>query len=514
MKPSHSADTTPFFRAVIRSAFLLVFLAVVLFLVSVLLTPPAILAAGQPSTPERAESVPDFITPELSGPFDIVILNGRVMDPESGFDGQANVGIVGDTIVTITPEHIEGHREIEADGLVVAPGFIDVTMPGFPDPALYRNIQHWKLADGVTTALWTHDGWHDPERVIAPLRSEDHLINWGVGTSINRLYAPGRSHDERRTLLENAVQRGGISVGASPEYYQGISTDALIDYARVAGSAGLWLGLHLRYSRMDVELEGIREAITVAEQSGAHIHIFHINSTGATYNAMEALELLDAARERGVHITADVYPYSYWMTYLNSARFDDGWREGFGLDYDDLFYVPMRDHLTEAEFRARRSENGLTVVPEDTISWENAILPALERDWIFIASDGWTGRNPFRSEIPFAGHPRGSGTFSTAISLHRTYRIPLMTLLRKVTLDPAVHMQNADSSFARRGRIQLGAYADITVFDADTIGGTGTVLDSARPSEGIRFVLVNGVVAYEEDHVLGQDAGVLLNRGL
>jgi dihydroorotase len=89
-----------------------------------------------------------------------------------------------------------------------------------------------------------------------------------------------------------------------------------------------------------------------------------------------------------------------------------------------------------------------------------------------------------------------------------------MTLLRKVTLDPAVHMQNADSSFARRGRIQLGAYADITVFDADTIGGTGTVLDSARPSEGIRFVLVNGVVAYEQGQVLGQDAGMLLNRGL
>ncbi|MFW6234060.1 MAG: hypothetical protein ACOC4I_01620 [Spirochaetota bacterium] len=514
MEPSHSDDTTPFFRAVIRSAFLLVLVAVLLFLFSVILTPRVILAANEPVATEGIESIPDFVAPAPSDTFDTVILNGRVMDPESGFDRQANLGIVGDTIVAITLDDIEGSREIDADGLVVAPGFIDVTMPGYPDPALYQNIQYWKLSDGVTTALWTHDGWHDPERVIAPLRGERHLINWGVGTSVNRLYAPDRSHQERLTLLENAVQRGGISVGASPEYFTGISTEALIDYARIADSAGLWLGLHLRYSRMNTELDGVREAITVAEESGAHVHIFHINSTGATYNAMDALRMLEEARERGVAITADVYPYSYWMTYLNSARFNDGWREGFDLDYEDLFYVPIRDYLTEAEFRARRSENGLTVVPEDTISWEDAILPALERDWIFIASDGWTGRNPFRSEVPFAGHPRGSGTFSTAVSLHRRYGIPLMTVIRKVTLDPAQHMQNADNSFLRRGRIQRGAYADITVFDADTVGGSGTVLDSARQSAGIRFVLVNGVLSYEDGEVLSQDAGMLLNRGL
>ena len=498
----------------IRSAVLIAVASILLSILSIVFGTPGS-TIEPPSIPDAADVSPrdELRAPALRGGFDLVILNGRVMDPESGFDRHANVGIMGDTIVTITDDPLSGRQTVDATGLVVAPGFIDVTMPGFPSQELYLNIQHWKLADGVTTALWTHDGWHDPREVIQPIRDRLHLINWGVGTSINRLHLRADTHNERLALLEDAVRAGGISVGASPEYFQFITTEALVDFARIADEHGLWLGLHLRYSRRDTELEGVREAIAIAEQSGAHIHIFHISSTGATYNAAEALRLLDEARHRGIRITADVYPYSFWMTYLNSARFADGWQEGFDLDYDDLFHVPTREHLTADTFRELRSANGLTVVPEDTISWDEAILPALSRDWIFIASDGWSGRNPFRGDTPFAGHPRGSGTFATALSLHRTHELSLMTLLQKITLDPAVHMEVADESFTRRGRLQIGAYADITVFDPERVGGAGTVLDSARASEGIHTVIVNGTVAFENDTVLGRDAGRLLNRG-
>ncbi len=520
--PQHS---TKFTAAIIRLSFLLVIASIILFLVSGFFLPighdpsenRGDEETGEPTFEDSItgpEDRSDRITRTLSGPFDIVIRNGRVMDPETGMDQVAHVGIMNDVIVAVTRDDIAGIREIDAEGFVVAPGFIDVTMPGFPSPELYRNIQHWKLTDGVTTALWTHDGWHDPQLVIDPIRDGVHLINWGVGTSINRLYHPDRTHEQRLALLERAVRGGGVSVGASPEYYQWISTEALIDYARVADRYDLWLGLHLRYSRRDMELDGVHEAIEVAETSGAHVHIFHISSTGGTYNAAEALDLLDEARARGVRITADVYPYSYWMTYLNSARFDEGWRDGFGIDYDELFYVPAREHLDEDTFHARRRDGGLTVVPEGTISWEDAIIPALQRDWVFIASDGWSGRNPFFADTPFAGHPRGSGTFATALSLHRRFDLPLMTLLRKITLDPALHMQTADASFARRGRLQIGAYADLTVFDPERVGGGGTILDSARRSEGIHLVIVNGLVAYEDGAVLGINAGRLINRGL
>lgn len=469
-----------------------------------------------PAEPEPAPAPAPAPPVPLSG-YDLVIQGARVMDPETGRDEVASIGIKGDTIAAIYPAELQGSEVIDARGWTAAPGFIDTGTPFNPKPGTYHYVEHWKLTEGVTTVLWLHDGWAPVRERIDPIRDKVHLTNWGVGLSLTSLYSHGLNHEGRLAMLEKCLQDGGLSASTSPEYHPYITTEQLIDYARLIKEAGLWMGLHLRYSHKQNELEGVREAVRIAEETGVKLHIYHINSTGATYHADEALEILEAARARGLEITADVYPYSFWMTFLNSSRFAPGFREGFGLDYKDLYYVRLRRYLTEELYHQLRGEAGLTVVPEGTISWEESILPLLSKDWVHIGSDGLFDVSPDYGQ-PFASHPRNTGTFTDGLAIHRREDLPpgkldLMSLIRKVSLDPANLAAYADPEFRKRGRLQVGCYADITLFDPETVEGKGTIYDTGQPSAGIHGVIVNGRKAYWEGDVTGADAGRLMNRG-
>jgi hypothetical protein len=270
------------------------------------------------------------------------------------------------------------------------------------------------------------------------------------------------------------------------------------------------MGLHLRFSREDTELKGVEEAIEVAEKSGARVHIFHLPSTGGTFHMEEALEMLEAARARGVRIDADAYPYTYWMTFINSERFNPGWREGFGLDYGDLFYVPTKSFLDEASFKKYRKIGGLVVVPEGTIPLEDSLLRALRKDWIFLASDG--GFDVLPGSAPIAGHPRDTGNFAHALALARENGIDVKAMLRKMTLDPARLLEPVCAEFRERGRLREGAYADITAFDPATVDHSGTVENPMKESAGIRAVVVNGVLRWREGKLAGSDSGRLMDR--
>ncbi len=442
--------------------------------------------------------------------FDLVVKGGRVIDPESGLDAVADVGIDGGAVAAISAKPLAGRETVDAAGLVVAPGFIDVDTISYPQ-ASYRTVEFWKLTDGVTSIAWLHDGAPSSDYVNG-YKQRDHLVNWGYGLRVDVLRDKSKTVEGRAAILDAQLAKGGLGVGASPEYAPWLTKEELVAYAKVTKKHGVPLLVHTRYAFKDTELDGVREAIEVAEETGARVHLLHFHSTGATWHMKEALDLIEAARARGVLIDACVYPYSYWMTPIsNPNRFKDGWREGLGLDYGDLYYAPLERKLTKELFDEYRWKGGLVVVPEGTISWEETILPALGKDWVFFGSDGSCDVPIERGPAGVVTHPRDTGNFATALSLSRTRKLDLATLIAKMTIDPARFLERSDREFRRRGRVAPDAAADLAIFDPATVEGSGTVTEPLVLAKGISCVIVNGKVAYRNGVVSEKGYGVFVS---
>jgi len=428
--------------------------------------------------------------------FDLVIAGGRVIDPASGFDSVADVGIDGTTIRSISGDRLRGHDRIDAAGRVVAPGFVDL-LSYEPNP-----FGVWfKLADGVTTNLAMHGVNNYPE---AFFRRYDGTTPIHFGGAFHQHFMRANElevgvEDEltssqlRRfgSFLEDNLNAGFAGVSFSPEYAPGTTTRELLRLTEIAAGLGHVAFFHVRFSDPDppgTSAEAVDEVLAVARETGASVHIEHLSSTGGTHHMAETLDVLDEARSDGVDVTACLYPYDFWGTFLASSRFALGWQDRFRLDYDDLQVAGTETRLTEASFRRAVEQNKLVAalgsIPEDEVQL------ALARPWTMVSSDAIL--NP-----DLNNHPRAAGTF--ARTLGRYVRelgvLDLPTALSKITFQPAARVEGMIPAMTRKGRVQRGADADIVVFDPATIADRATVAEPASASVGIEWVLVEGSVA-------------------
>ena len=444
---------------------------------------------------------------------DTVIAGGRVIDPDSGFDAVAHLGIDGDTITQISLEPLSGSSSIDATGLVVSPGFIDIL--SYPP----NGFGEWfKVADGVTTNLNLH-GIDDPMTIfLDKAAGNDPPVNYGgaadqyehrkdMKLGISRV--SGDDLDELVGRAETDVLAGALGIHEQPEYTVDVSFDEMLRHGEVAARYSVPLCLHVRYSENltpGTQEEALDEAIRVATQTGCRLHIEHINSTGGTGRMAEAISQLDAARASGIPITACTYPYTFWATNAASARYDN-FREKYGISWGDLQIAGTDERLTEETFNAARREHKVTAAFAMS---DDDIDTSLLTPWVMIGSDAILER-------PRNNHPRSTGCFSRVLG-HYVRERGLLTLpdaLAKMTILPARMLGDISSAMARRGRIQPGAVADITVFDPTTIIDRSTIADPAREAEGVRHVLVSGRVV-RTDGVNNQDVrpGVPILRDL
>ena len=385
---------------------------------------------------------------------------------------------------------LAGREALALEGRIVSPGFIDVLADNSDDPArTFPIFEKYKLGDGVTTALQMHGGSAACAGYYAELGAAPHRINWGASTSVMRVRGRVQDLAARRALVERNLAEGALGVSHSLEY-QPTPYPETLDYARLAARYGRPFFLHLRYSSAQRELDGVAEAIRLARESGAHVHIDHLHSTGGTWHMAEALDLIRSAIAGGARLTTCVYPYSYWATYLYSRRFDAGWQRRFGLDYADLRVVGTGERLTAASFARYRKTGVLVAVPEGTMPFERTFDLALREDFCLIGSDGG-----IQSEPRANSHPRGAGCFATAIRRALDRGMPLERILGKMTTLPR---QVLGGPLAERGAIAEGALADLTVFDPAAIRGNATLEDPNRMSSGITLVLVGGARAIHE----------------
>jgi N-acyl-D-aspartate/D-glutamate deacylase len=449
--------------------------------------------AGPPDTAAGSQVV-------ASG-YDMVIANGRVMDPETGLDAVRNVGITAGKIRAVSVEPLKGKTVLDATGLVVAPGFIDLHEHG-QEPRNYQFQAH----DGVTTSLELEVGTDDVDAWYAQ-REGKTLINFGVSVGhipirMKAMHDPGNflptgdaAHreatpqelEEIKTRIRRGLERGALAVGMGINYTAGASHDEIVDVFRVAAAENASVHVHLRHAGLKeptTGLAGIEEVIAAAAATGAPLHVVHITSMGLR-NTPQLIAMVKGAQSRGLDVTTECYPYTAGSTNLESAIFDPGWQERQGITYKDIQWSKTGERLTAETFEKYRKEGGLVVIFSIP---EAAVRTAIADPIVMIASDG----------VPLTGskvHPRGQGTFSRVLGhyVREEKTVDLMTALRKMTLMPAQRLQNRAPMFQNKGRISEGADADITVFDPQRIIDKATFDDPLQYSAGIQFVLVNGV---------------------
>lgn len=435
-----------------------------------------------------------MVLPLMGQSYDVVIANGRVLDPATNLDAVRYVGIRAGKIAAVSASPIAGRTTIDAKGLVVAPGFIDLHSHG-QTPENYR----FKAKDGVTTALEMEVGV-SPVAAWYRAREGKALINFGAtsgelparmavmhdtGKLLPRDRAVERptTEDERRQIRElvrRGLDEGALGIGMGIAYEPPATRDEVLGIVRIAAERKTPVYVHMRNGG-PVEpgvIDALQEMIADAAATGASVHIVHITSMGLRETPL-CLEMIAGARARGLDITTEAYPYTAGMTDLGSAIFNEGWqgRQG-GISYGDLQWAATGERLTAESFARYRKQGGMVAIhsiPEDIVRL------ALANPMVMIASDGILENGK--------GHPRAAGTYARVLGryVREQHTLSLMDALRKMTVMPADRL-----GMKNKGRIAVGADADITVFDPARVIDRATFDKPAQYSEGIDYVLVGG----------------------
>ena len=438
-------------------------------------------------------------------PFDLVILNGRVIDPESRSDAVRNLGISNGVIKAVSTRNLSGRTVIDARGLVVSPGFIDLHQHG-QDDENYR----FKAMDGVTTALELEVGTGDVDAWYAQ-RETKSLINFGVSAGhlaarmaamhepaeflptgdAARRAATDAEIAEMKRRLEQGLKRGAIAVGFGIQYTPSASRWEILEMFRVAARYGASCHVHMRHAGVKEpgsSIQALEEVISAAAITGAPLHVVHIQSTGGPATP-KLLQMIGEAKSRKLDVTTECYPYIAGMTDIKSAIFDEGWQEVFNIDYKDLQWAATGERLTKETFEKYRKTGGMVAVFSMT---EDVVAAAINSPLTMIASDGILEKGK--------GHPRTAGTYSRVLGNYVRDKgtLTLMDALTKMTLMPAQRLERRVPSMRNKGRIRVGADADLTIFDPASIIDKATFQEPAKYAEGIRFVLVNGVLVVKD----------------
>ena len=426
--------------------------------------------------------------------YDRVILGGHVMDPASTLDAVRNIGLVDGRIAVITTQAIRGRDTVDARGLVVAPGFIDLHAHG-QTPETYR----FQSLDGVTTSLELELG---TSHVAAWYRERSagggERINYGVsighikvrmavmhdsGTVMPvsdgayRAATPAQI-DEIAKRIEIGLSEGAVDIGAGFPYTPAATRDELLAVFRVAARTKTPIHAHIIPG-----VAGLKEALALAGETNAPLHVVHINSAGLAETPV-MLEMISDARAHGRDVTTEAYPYDAGMTEIQSATIQDIYRAAADERLAELEWPRTGERLNRESFERYSRIGGPVVVHTNT---EQMVAVAITSPLTIIASDAYWQNG--------TGHPRTTGTFSKVLGryVREAHSLSLMEAIRKMTLMPAQRLEARVPAMRQKGRLRVGADADITIFDASVVLDRSTYREPSLSPVGILHVIVNGV---------------------
>ena len=531
--------------------------------------------------------------PNVAAPsYDVVITNAQIVDGSGGAPGKGSIAIAGGKIAAVGEVTGTGARTIDAKGRTVAPGFID--MHSHSDmPLITDGNGQSKIRQGVTTEVIGESGsvaprkessatqpWTDFEGYFAALGKNGispNLLSY-IGTGTLRELVIGEE-DKKATaadiadmqrIVSSMMGQGAFGVSSGLIYPpNAFATVEELGEVAKAAKGGLYAS-HLRYDGLKLR-EGIEEAIAIGERGGIPVHVFHIKVTGQrNFGRMkEVIEIVEAARAKGMRVTADQYPYVASSTSLTATI--PPWAQDGGT-------AKLIERLKNTQERARIRREMENTNPtwesryQSAGTWQNVQLAAIGRTrggtndpvspnrkyegmrvaeaakqagkdpfdfvfdllieerasvgcvyfiideadlalamkqpWVAVGSDGSSlaVEGPLRAGVP---HPRNFGTFPRVLGryVRELKVIPLEEAVRKMTSLPASILGLAD-----RGTIKAGQWADLVIFDPATVADKATFEDPFQYPVGIDTVLVNGTVVLDEGKHTNARPGKVLRR--
>ena len=500
-------------------------------------------------------------------PYDLIIRNARLVDGTGGPWYRGELAVRGDTIVQVSPR-IDGNaaRVIDAAGLVVAPGFIDIHTHA------RRGIFEVPTADnyvrqGVTTLIEGPDGSSAVPLgpFLQKLEELQKSVNIGsfIGQGSVRSEVIGNADrkataeelQKMQALVEQGMKDGALGLSTGLFYVPGTFTPTaeVIELAKVAARYG---GMHKSHQRDDASkvLDSVRETIAIGEGGGLPTQVTHnkVIGKGNWGQSAEVLRLIDEARGRGVDVTSDQYPYTASSTSVQSAllpawaleggrqqiaerlkdpatrarvkegtlmmiRDERGGGDPKNVQFASCGFDPSLAGKTLADVMQQRSMGSTLEAAAEATLWiveqggcqgvflamsEDDVVRIMKHPATMIASDG---------EVPMFGranpHPRSYGTFARVLGVYVREKkvLELEDTIRKMTAFPAVRLRLTD-----RGLLRPGMKADITILDPARVRDTATFEKPHAYAEGFTHVLVNGQVVYENGAMTAARPGRVL----
>ena len=498
-----------------------------------------VLANLEQAQPHKfAEAIAAHYVPALRATPAWAITGAQVADGTGSVLRAGTIRIEGDRIVSVGDTvPAPGDRVIDATGLVVAPGFIDVH--NHSTTALDGNpAASTQVAQGITSVLVGQDGsspWPVAD-YLAKRRAQPSALNVAVLVGHGTVRREVMKDDFRRqasadeiarmsAMVDQAMREGAVGLSSGLEYEIGsyATTDEVVALARSSAKHGGFYISHIR-DEADKTLDAVREAITIGERAKIPVQITHIKlgTVGVWKKAHEVIGVIEAARRRGVDVTADCYPYLAWHSNLKvlvpNKRWDDPASVKEALDdvgggrNIQITRLPSRrdyegkrlDQIAKAEgigevdlyIRIVKDEDagiiGHTMIEEDMRAF-------YAQPWVMVGSDGGIG---FR-------HPRGAGTFPRVLGrfVREQRWLTLPEAVRRMTTLPASRLGLPD-----RGRIAPGMKADLVLFDPALIIDRSTFEQPERRAFGVHTVFVNGAPVWSGNGATGERPGVVLDR--
>lgn len=466
-------------------------------------------------------------------PYDLVLSNGRVIDPESNLDAVRNVGIKSRQIAAVSTAVLDGQVVVDASGLVVAPGFIDWHAHG--QNTLADRVQAF---DGVTTSLELEAGMLPIDRWYH-LQAGKRVLNYGAASSwgIARIatlediplptepsaaaifanfrlkkwpndIASPEQVEKIVNLIEQGLEEGGLGIGVVPGYAPGSGYKELLAVHILAAKYKVPTYSHVR-SEGDADplsaAQAYGEVLSFAAATGANAHICHLNSTSFRDLPL-AVSMIHRALEQGLNVTVEAYPYGAASTAIGAKFLDPENLFRVGMTYESVEYQGKR--LKESSYKELRSTNpGAIVVPhfyelprdekllDMAVLFPGGIIASDAMPWMSITTGKEIDPNAWPLPDDAFSHPRSAGTFTRFLAHYVRDRelISWPDAIAKTSYLPAKLLEETVSQMKSKGRLQVGMDADVVVFDPATVQDRATYERPNKTSVGIRYLLVNGM---------------------